>query len=134
MNRRFPSAQAVKSITDLNTRARVDLCDVLRRDLVQDPDTGGQVDSDPENPWPIIDEDVPVRIETMTVSARESLQGLAVTSVAIFRARFEPGYDIRNTDRIIGKTLDLLGRVFEMTGPDSVSNQTARIMICREVT
>lgn len=132
MNNRFPSAQAVSSITNLNTRARVDLCDVLRQNLVPNPDTGAEEPADPDDPWPVVDTDVAVRIETMPISARESLQGAAVSSVAVFRARFEPGYDIRNTDRIIGKTPDILGRVFTMRGPDSASNQTAKIMICEE--
>jgi hypothetical protein len=129
MNRPFHSARGIRRLKNNLNSSLDQLCDILSQDLQLD--RGIQVPADPDQPWPVVDVDVPVRIDPSIRMPRNAQAGEAITSEGSYNAVFEAGTDIRNTDRIRVTTMG--NRVFEMIGPRYASYEIGRIMACEEI-
>lgn len=105
-----------------------DLCQVLRQTLIDD--RGVMSPEDPDDPWPVVASDVPVRITGYSTRGQVGQQGGADISEADYTAHFAAGYDIRNTDRI--KVTTLGNRVFRMIAPRVGTYEIERVMYCTE--
>lgn len=82
----------------VETTARDFLCEVMRQTTTED--RGVVVPADPDNPWPVIDSDVPVKITPVSTAPGHGIEGGAIIVEGRFDASFEAGYDIRDKDRI----------------------------------